>query len=208
VSQPFNQRATFSPLGSPDTAAGEFWLGNPWEEHPHNLSAFETNAVLLNTGNGRLIDVSHLTDANIDSDSRAVVVGDVTGDGMPDLLVRGSGGGPLRVFENRWPKTNSVTIRLRGVRSNSLGIGAKLTLQTNRGQIHRELYPHNSFLSQLPAEVHFGLKDVDRIVRLTVLWPSGTTQVVTDLGMNHKWEITEDQPTPKQLDNGSSSHHE
>jgi hypothetical protein len=45
----------------------------------------------------------------------------------------------------------------------------------------RELYPINSYYSQGPCRVHFGLADTDKVERLTIQWPSGQLQVLTDL---------------------------
>ena len=174
-----------------DESVGEFWLENPWQADEHNLSSFERNRILLNVGDGRFLDVSHATTADIDSDSRGVAVGDFNGDGMPDLMVRSSGGGPLRAFENRWPKTHWLKVSLRGVQSNRLGIGAKLKLESAGRTLWRELYPIASFLSQLPSLVHFGLGDSERVDRLTVFWPSGETQSFEDLAVDRHLQFTE-----------------
>jgi hypothetical protein len=45
----------------------------------------------------------------------------------------------------------------------------------------RELYPHNSFRSQMPDQVHFGLRDDTRVDRLTIRWPSGRVQELTNV---------------------------
>ena len=45
----------------------------------------------------------------------------------------------------------------------------------------RELYPVNSFRSQMPSLVHFGLGEATRVDRLTIRWPSGSEQQLTDL---------------------------
>jgi hypothetical protein len=150
----------------------------------------------LNLAERGFVDVSHPTTADLDSDSRAVAAGDVTGDGMPDLLVRSSGGGPLRVFENQWPKSSWLLVSLRGVKSNSLGIGAKLKLELADRTLWRELYPVNSFLSQMPSRVHFGLGPAGQIRRLTVHWPSGLTQTVSGISPNTHVRITEGEEVP------------
>lgn len=164
---------------------------NPWQDDGNNLSAYERNRVLLNAGRGSFVDVSHLTTADLDSDSRGVAAGDFNGDGMEDLMVRNVGGGPLAVFENRWPKTHWLRVSLRGVASNSLGLGAKLKLEAGGHTIWRELYPVSSYQSQLASLVYFGLGDSSRADRLTVYWPSGTTQVLSDLEADRHVRITE-----------------
>jgi hypothetical protein len=201
VTQPFNQRAHCDALGELDDDAGEFWMENPWQVGEHNLSAFERNRVLLNVrakdGLRKFVDVSHLTTADLDSDSRAVASGDFNGDGMPDLLVRSSGGGPIRVFENRWPKTNWLKVSLRGRQSNSLGLGAKLKLLVDGRTIWRELHPVSSYLCQQPNDVHFGLGGSSSIESLTIYWPSGKVQEFKELESNRHLLIDEEQKSPQ-----------
>jgi len=193
-----NQRIVTQAPGKVDEAAGEFWMENPWKVGEHNLSAYERNRVLLNVANGadrQFIDVSHLTTADIDSDSRGIVTGDFNGDGMPDAIVRSSGGGPLRVFENRWPQQNWITLALRGVQSNSLGLGARVHIRAGGKSIWRELYPHCSYLSQQPASISTGLGAASRIESLTIYWPSGHVQTFKDVEPNRFLRIQEDQKT-------------
>lgn len=186
-------------MGKLDVASGEFWMESPWESKGNNLSAFERNRILLNTRDGSFVDVSHLTKADLDSDSRSVVAGDFNHDGMEDLIVRNTGGGPLFVFENRFPKKHWLRVSLRGVRSNSLGIGAKLKLEAGPHTLWRELYPGNTFLSQMPSQVCFGLGDATRVDRLTIFWPSGEHQVLEALPVDAHVRVTEGEDSPQRI---------
>lgn len=202
MTQPLNQREHLQALGKLDSEAGEFWMENPWQAGEHNLSAFERNRVLLNVamedGSGRrFVDISHLTAADLDSDSRAVASGDFNGDGMPDLIVRSSGGGPLRIFENRWPKSNWLTISLNGHQSNRMGLGAKIKVEAAGRTMWRELYPVSSYLCQQPSRVDFGLQDANEIERLVVYWPSGKVQEFHGLEANRHWLIDEGDEAPR-----------
>lgn len=178
-------------------------MSNPWKIGNHNVSAFERNRVLLNTGHGRFVEISHGTAADLDSDTRGVAVGDLNGDGMPDLIVRNSGGGPLRILENHWPKTNWLTVSLRGVKSNSLGLGAKLKVEVGGRTLWRELYPVSSFLSQLPSRVRFGLGAHRQVDRLSIYWPSGIVQQFKGLTADSHLRITEGDDTPVEISPGS-----
>lgn len=197
MAQPFDQKATCSAAGSLDTRLGEFWLENPWDPTEHNLSAYERNRVLLNTRHAAFADISHACGgADMDSDSRSVVAADFNDDGMPDLLVRSSGGGPLRLFLNDFPQAGSIRISLRGTESNAQGIGARLTAFVGEQKIHREMQTINCFLGQSPAELTFGLKDAQSMDRLEIRWPSGLQQTVNDLETGLHYVITEGHDTP------------
>lgn len=178
-------------MGKLDTESGEFWMTNPWAAADHNLSAYERNGVLLNLGNGKFVDISYLSTADLESDSRSVVAGDFNGDGMPDLIVRSNGGGALHVFENQFPDTHWLKVSLRGTKSNSMGIGAKLMLEVDGRQLHRELQPHNSYASQLSTIVQIGLGDAKSVDRLTIKWPSGTIQILENIEADQHLRIKE-----------------
>lgn len=169
-----------------DRERGEFWVGNPFlfSSAGENLSAYERNGIHLNSGDGRFFDISYLTGADSPGDGRTAVFWDITGDGMPEILVRQVGGGALLVFENRFPRSNWLRISLRGAESNRLGIGSKISCQVNGKTIRRELYPAINFLSQTPSAVHLGLGAADRIDSLQIRWPSGKLQTFQDVPLN------------------------
>jgi hypothetical protein len=194
VSQPENRGAAVPLPGRLDDSLGEFWVDSPWQivAYGHNLSAFERNRVFWNVKGQNFLDISHLSGADSDGDGRAVVAADFRNVGMLDLIVRQAGGGPLKLYENRLPRRHYLKVSLRGRRSNRLGIGARLTAVVKGRQLVRELYPANSFLSQAPTVVHFGLAD-DRVVdQLTIRWPSGKVQVLKGIEADRHVVIDED----------------
>jgi hypothetical protein len=162
-----------------DETLGEFWAGDPWLIfQQHNLSSFERNRAYLNLRGENFIEISSLTSADLDSDSRGVMALDLRNNGRLDLVVRQVSGGPLKVFENRFPTGHYLEVSLRGTRSNRLGVGARLVARLNTRQVVREMFPANSLRTQTPAIVHFGLADAQRVEELAIRWPSGVEQVV------------------------------
>ncbi len=192
VSQPFDRAATCSAPAALDTQLGEFWEDDPWTiAFRHNLSGFERNRTYLTLGNRQFADISYLTASDSEGDGRSVVPADFRCNGQMDLLVRQAGGGPLLLFENHFPKQSYLKVSLRGSKSNSLGIGARLTAVLGDRQLVRELYPSNTFHSQEASFVHFGLGERDIVDELIVRWPSGAVHELPDVGGNRHIVIDE-----------------
>lgn len=195
VSQPFDRGCKVQAPGSPDDSLGEFWEDDPWQiMMRHNQSAFERNRTFLNVEGKQFLDISYITGADTDGDSRAVVAADFRNDGRLDLMVRQVGGQPFLYYENGFPTAGYLKISLRGRKSNRLGIGARITIQYGDKMQFRELLPPNSFNSQGPVFAHFGLGHVDEIDSLTVEWPSGAKQTHEKIKTNQHIYITEDRP--------------
>ncbi len=193
VSQPLNRNCRIEALGDLDEELGEFWVENPFMMMGirANLSSYERNRAFLNVDGESFIDMSFASAADIDSDSRSVIAADFNRDGATDLLVGSVGGGPLRLFMNRFPQQHSVRIALVGRESNRAAIGTRLVAHVGSRQIVRDVFPANGFMGQGPVEVILGLGTADRIDRLEVRWPSGKTQDLTDLPIARELMIDE-----------------
>jgi hypothetical protein len=183
VSQPCDRACKIPAPGKIDSSLGEFWVENPWEivKRGHNLSCFERKRTWMNLRGGNFLDISFLTGADNDGDGRSVVAGDFRNNGRQDLIVRQVGGGPLLLYENHFPRRHYLKVSLRGRRSNRLGVGARLKAVVGGRQLVREMFPVNSYRSQMANIVHFGLGDAGRVDRLEIRWPSGKVQVLKGL---------------------------
>jgi hypothetical protein len=195
VSQPCDRGARIAQPGELDKSLGEFWVDNPWDivSKGFNLSAYERKRTWLNVRGCNFLDISFLTGADNDGDGRCVVAADFSNNGRQDLLVRQAGGGPLYLYENNFPQRHYLKVSLRGTKSNRQGIGARLIAEVNGQKLVRELYPLNSFRSEMPNLVHFGLADSDKVEKLTIRWPSGRVQALSNLKADAHIIVDEDQ---------------
>lgn len=184
AAQPFNTSKRLPAPRALDQGIDEMWVENVADferSGDFNLSMYERNRLFLNGGGGHLWDVSHPSGVDIESDSRAVSVGDLDEDGRPDMVVRNSGGGALKIFLNRSPGGRALVVSLKGKSSNSAGIGARLTLEVGERSLYREHFPQNSFMAQNACQTFFGLGQAEGPFRLSIVWPSGVRQVVEGL---------------------------
>lgn len=206
VSQPNDRDGKVGVPGKLDASLGEFWVERPWEifKKGHNLSSYERKRLFLNVPgsiHGRdFLDLSFVSGADNDGDGRSVVAADFRNTGQLDLVVRQAGGGPIVVYENQFPPRHYLKVSLRGTKSNRLGIGARLTATVRGRPLVREQYPLNSYRSQMPNVVHFGLGDADRVERLLIRWPSGVEQELTDLAADRHIVVTEGKAGPEAVE--------
>ncbi len=113
-----------------------------------------------------------------------LAVGDFDNDGFSDLVIVKTafdittpdgpmvGDGRPLLLRNAGNANRSVSIRLQGVQSNRMGIGAKVILRTPDGRQVREVAAGSSFASNNSPWVNFGMGSAYR-GRVIVKWPSG-----------------------------------
>ena len=152
----------------------------------------ERNMLLRNDGSGGFDDISGTAGVDISHDGRAFAVTDYDQDGDPDLFVIGRGSPQLRLLRNEFHTQNSaVAIRLGGVESNWDAIGAKVTLKTAASWQTKIVQGGSGFLSQHSKELIFGLGMADRVQQVTIVWPSGRHQHLSNVPINHRIHVRE-----------------
>ena len=192
MSQPFDRSCKIPPPGTPNEKLGEFWEESPWTiASNENLSAFERNRFYINFYGENFFDMSFVSGTDTDGDGRSVISADLNNDGMNELIVRQVGGGPLKIFKNNFPKLNYLKISLKGVESNSFGIGSKIEINSLGKSYIREVYPINTYRSQSPSLAHFGLNEIKVIDEIKIYWTSGRIQSFSNVDVNQHLIITE-----------------
>ena len=147
------------------------WLSTP----PRN----DPNYAFRNAGNLRFEEMGARWGLREETVSYGVVVEDLDGDGDPDLITNNFDG-PPSLFRNRAAERNRfLRLRLRGTRSNRMGLGASVRL-VHRGRLQtRYLTSARGYMSGAAPVLRFGLGPSDAPVdSLTIDWPSGLRQEI------------------------------
>ena len=150
----------------------------------------QPNAMFRNRGDGTFEDVSSLTRTDHTGCGRGLAVADYDGDGFLDLLIANMDQRPA-LLRNPGNGNSWLQVQLAGTVSNRDGIGARLSLEAGGRTQIREIQSGTSFLSQNSLVAHFGLDKAGNVDRLTVKWPSGVVQELTQLPVNRKITVTE-----------------
>ena len=122
---------------------------------------------------------------------RALAAGDYDNDGDSDLLFVNNGQ-PAVLLRNDGGNRNAwLGLKLVGQKSNRDGVGAVLTLTTNRRKIFRERSGGGSYLAAHDPRIVFGLGEGEEVISLEIGWPSGVVQTLQPLQLRQYHVIQE-----------------
>ena len=175
--------------GLPDIFAANGHVADDVSVVTPTIHYAEPPLLFRNKGNGKFEDVSD----KLGSALRQPVVGrgaaylDFDNDGDLDLVIN-TNNGPAKLLRNDNGNQNDMLrIKTIGTRSNRDGIGAKITVKTDKGlQLFGMVKDGSSYLSQneLPLTFGLGKPEANKTVSLEIVWPSGKKESVADIKPN------------------------
>ncbi len=154
--------------------------------------------ILLENDKGTFSNTTFAAGLPFSGKSHGTNCADLFGDGRMSIIIAAGGAYPGDLMQTavHCPTTlpgNYLNVRLRGVRSNRDGNGARITLLSGGKKQIREVTNGSSF-GCLPAEQHFGLGTATQVDSIEIRWPSGLLQRVENPPVNDTIRVTEGQP--------------
>jgi tetratricopeptide (TPR) repeat protein len=153
----------------------------------HEPNVFYKRVTPADGGATKFYDYSGVSGLDFADDSRAFAATDIDGDGNLDIVLKSRLGPQIRVLRNNCGvDRRSIALRLRGVKSNRDGIGARVEVN---GRV-QYLNAGSGYLSQHSKQLHCGLGQA-REAAVKITWPSGVTQEFARLRAGFRYEIEE-----------------
>lgn len=122
---------------------------------------------------------------------RGSAFGDLNHDGKLDLVVTALGA-PAEIWINDSPDGNHwLELTLQGTKSNRNGIGAKIRVTAGGQSQYNHLTTTSGYASSSAGPVHFGLGTAKVADQVEVRWPSGTTQLLTNVQVDRILPVVE-----------------
>jgi hypothetical protein len=149
----------------------------------------EPPLLFRNKGKGRFENVS----TKVGLAMRQAMVGrgaaylDFDNDGDLDIVVTTSNSAAKLLRNDNGNQNDMLRIKTIGTRSNRDGIGAKVIVRTNKGlRLFEMVKTGSSYLSQSELPLTFGLgkPDEGKVVSVSIIWPSGKKESISDIKPN------------------------
>ena len=160
-----------------------------------NVGYAQPPHLFLNLGNGKFQDVVDTNGGDFAAPrvGRGLAFADFDRDGDVDLLLT-TNNGPAYLYRNDLHSGNrALRLHLTGTKSNRDAIGAVVRIYHDGETQMRTIRGGSSYLSQTELPLTFGVGKSDRVDRLAVEWPSGTTQEFKNVSTGKAYELHENE---------------
>ncbi|MBN2476329.1 MAG: CRTAC1 family protein [Pirellulales bacterium] len=165
---------------------------------------FEPNLLMMNTGDGKFVDVSSSAGDGmaVRLSSRGAGFDDLDNDGDVDAVILNSRREPTILRNDSKSGNHWIQIRLRGVHGNRDGVGAHVKVVAGDLAQLEEVHSGRGYQSHYGTRLYFGLGNRNRIDRVEVCWIGGGRDVLQNVAVDRLITITEgaglpSDPSPK-----------
>ncbi len=176
----------------------DFFLVNghvyPQVDNAHAAAHYrEPKLLFLNQHDGSFRDVSREVGpaVQIPQVSRGMAMGDLFNDGKIELVVENLVGRPMILRPEGGPRNHWISFQLEGARGDRLALNAKVEIAAGELTQTGEVISGGSYLSQNDLRLHFGLGSNTRVEKAKIVWPDGTTEMLTGLAADRFYTVRE-----------------
>lgn len=162
-----------------------------------NLTYAQKDLLFENVG-GKFKDITARSGPalQVERIGRGLAVADFDNDGYLDVAITSLGQRAVLLKNQGVRAGNWISLRPKGKKSNTFGLGATVRVQTSEGLQVREINNVASYLSSNDVRLHVGLGSARTIQQIEILWPSGARQVLTDVPANQVLVVEEPSEKP------------
>jgi hypothetical protein len=146
-----------------------------------SLSGYEKKYLFYNNGH-KFTNIAQTTGITFVDDSRGVAAVDLWNEGLQDLVFANQGSRPKLYKNINTTGHHWITLQLAGTPpSNRDAVGAKVTFETGGVKTVMERDGGNSHGAQSDPRLHLGLGQADQVDKISIRWPSGRLQELTQV---------------------------
>ncbi len=179
--------------GYPDIFAGNGHIEEEIGRVQPKIQYKEPPLLFRNQGHGKFEDMSKSVGADFQRPivARGAAYADFDRDGDLDILIS-TNNGPAYLYRNDGGNRNHwITLKLVGTKSNRSALGAVAYVESASGKQMQTVHSGSSYCSQSDLALTFGLGRDDQVKSITVLWPSGQKDTMTNVKPNQFLTIRE-----------------
>jgi hypothetical protein len=162
---------------------------NGWQASQTEMFIDQPARLFIAQGDRTFVELAEVAGIADRGEGRGVVCFDYDRDGDLDVYIANING-TSRLFRNEGGNGHHfLNIRLAGQPPNTQAIGARVYATTGSLVQMRELRAGSNYVSQDPAEAHFGLGNARHVDELRVVWSDRSTTILANVVANQFLEL-------------------